>query len=137
MRRKILVDTSAWYALMDKDDAHHQSAWEAFPRLLSRFEGLLTTNHVVGETYTLLRSSLGHRKAWEFMILLEQSRRVERLFTPENLEDEAYGLLKKYADQGFSFVDATSFTWMRVLKIRDAFAFDKHFRVMGYSLPPV
>ena len=32
-------------------------------------------------------------------------------------------------------VDATSFAWMRVLKLREAFAFDKHCRVMGFALP--
>jgi predicted nucleic acid-binding protein len=120
---------------MDKDDAHHETAWETFPHLLTRFEGVITTNHVIGETYTLLRSSLGYRKAWEFMDLLSQSRRLERLFTPENMEEDAYRLLKKYADQDFSFVDATSFVWMRILRLREAFAFDKHFRVMGFSLP--
>ena len=135
MGLKVLVDTSASYALMDRDDAHHEAAWETFPHLLARFEGLVTTNHVVGETYTLLRSSLGYRKAWEFMDLLGQSRRLERLFTPENLEEEAYVLLKKYADQDFSFVDATSFAWMRVLKLREAFSFDKHFRIMGFPSP--
>lgn len=132
---KVFVDTSAWYALMDKDDAHHETAWATFPHLLKRTQGLTTTNHVVGETYTLIRSSLGYRKAWEFMDLLGQSRRVERLFTPDNMEVEAYGLLKKYAAQDFSFVDATSFIWMRVLKLREVFAFDRHFRVMGFALP--
>lgn len=132
---RIFVDTSAWYALIDKDDAHHETAWAMFPHLLERTKGLTTTNHVVGETYTLIRTSLGHRKAWEFLDLLGQSRRVERLFTPNNLEMDAYELLKKYADQGFSFVDATSFAWMRVLKLHEAFAFDKHFRVMGFAQP--
>lgn len=132
---KVFVDTSAWYALMDKDDAHHEAAWAAFPHMLERGRGLTTTNHVVGETYTLIRSSLGYRKAWEFLDLLGQSRRVERLFTPADMESEAYDLLEKYADQDFSFVDATSFAWMRVLKLREAFAFDKHFRVMGFAQP--
>lgn len=134
---RVFVDTSAWYALIDKDDAHHEAAWELFPALLTNFEGLTTSNHVIGEAYTLVSSSLGHRKAWEFMKLVSESRRLERLFTPENLEKEAYALLRKYADQDFSFVDATSFIWMRVLKLRDAFAFDRHFRVMGFAQPKV
>ncbi len=132
MRPKVFVDTSAWYALVDEDDAHHRAAWEVFPRLLDEFEGLVTSNHVVGESYTLIRSSLGHRNAWEFLALLERSRRLERLFTPEALELDAYRLLKKYADQAFSFVDATSFVWMRALKLRDAFAYDKHFQAAGF-----
>ncbi|MBI5242984.1 MAG: PIN domain-containing protein [Elusimicrobia bacterium] len=134
MRPKVFVDTSAWYALVDSDDTHHQSAWQVLPQLLSRFGGLVTSNHVIGESYTLIRSCLGHRKAWEFLGLLERSHRLERVFTPEALETEAYALLKKHPDQDFSFVDATSFVWMRILKLRDAFAFDKHFQVLGFIL---
>lgn len=52
---------------------------------------------------------MGYRKAWEFPALLGQSRRVERLFTPADMEAEAYDLLEKQDDQDFSFVDAISF----------------------------
>lgn len=137
MRAKVFVDTSAWYALVDKDDSLHAAAWELFPRVLESFGGLITTNHVIGESYTLIRSSLGHRKAWEFMSLLAESHRLERLFTPETIERDAYGLLKKFADQSFSFVDATSFVWMRTLKINHALTYDKQFQVMGFALPRV
>lgn len=136
MPRKVFVDTSGWFALLDKDDRHHERAWKVFPDLLTRFDGLVTSNHVIGETYTLIRFSLGHEKAWGFMELLEGSKRLERLFTPENLEAQAFGILKKYADQDFSFVDATSFAWMESLKIRDAFAFDRHFSVFGFVRIP-
>lgn len=135
MPPKVFVDTSAWYALLDRDDAHHAEAWRAFPRLLEEYAGLVTSNHVVGESYTLIRSSLGHAQAWEFLRLLGESRRLERVFTPQAMEEEAYALLKKYADHEFSFVDATSFIWMRTLKLREAFSYDRHFRVMGYGRP--
>lgn len=134
MRSRIFIDTSAWYALLDQDDAHHDKAWEIFPAILEQPGGLVTSNHVIGESYTLFRSSLGHRKAWEFMNLLGQSRALNRVFTPEALEEEACQLLKKFSDQDFSFVDATSFVWMRTLKMHQAFAFDKHFRIAGFVL---
>lgn len=59
---------------------------------------------------------------------------MERLFTPEEVEREAYALLRKYSDQTFSFVDAVSFIWMKKLRLSDAFAFDKHFVAAGFSL---
>lgn len=135
MAAKVFVDTSAWYALMDKDDAHHEAAWDAFPEILRQFAGLVTSNHVVGESYTLIQFCLGHRTAWQFLDLLNQSARLERVFTPENIETDAYALLKRYADQDFSFVDATSFAWMRVLRLRYALSFDRHFATMGFMRP--
>jgi predicted nucleic acid-binding protein len=34
---------------------------------------------------------------------------------------------KRYTDKDFSFTDCTSFSIMRSLKLKSAFAFDKHF----------
>lgn len=121
---------------MDKSDRHHEASWKIFPELIVRYEGLVVSNHVLGESYTLIRCALGHEAAWKFMNLVRQNAKVEKLFTPENLEQEAYAVLKKYADQDFSFVDAVSFVWMQALKIRDAFSFDKHFSIFGFVRIP-
>jgi len=136
MRNKVFVDTSAWYALRDEDDANFDSAKNTLILLLAERPGLITSNHVIGETYTLLRSALGHTQATEFIHYTKESRHLERLFTPQELEEEAFQLLAKYKDQDFSFVDATSFVWMKKLELREAFAFDKHFLTAGYVLTP-
>ena len=73
----------------------------------------MTSNLVIGETYTLLRVSKGYREAKQFLDLLAQSRRVDRLFITEPLERQAYDILDRLADHPFSFVDATSFAVMR------------------------
>lgn len=136
MRNKVFVDTSAWYALRDEDDVNFDSAKETLILLLAERPGLVTSNHVIGETYTLLRSALGHTQATEFIHYVKESQRLERLFTPQELEEEAFEILAKCKDQDFSFVDATSFVWMKKLGLREAFAFDKHFLTAGYILIP-
>ena len=95
---------------------------------------LCTTNHVAGETYTLLRVRLGFGPAREALRRLRESRVVERVFVAEEWEEEAERLLAQYADQDFSYVDATSFVAMRRLGLTDAFAFDQHFSVAGFHL---
>ena len=45
--------------------------------------------------------------------------------------------MKKFADQGVSFVDATSFALMRRENIRHVFSFDRHFATAGFRLWPV
>jgi len=138
VKRSLFVDSAAWYAIADRDDPYHESAASFLPSALSTYTRLITTNHVVGESYTLIRLRLGYVAAQRFLKNLEQTYRLQRVFVVESQEDAAFGLLRRYEDQDFSFVDATSFVVMRALGIRDAFTFDRHFATLGFVIvPPV
>jgi predicted nucleic acid-binding protein len=137
MPRRIFVDSGAWFAAQVVDDAHHRDAADALKGLIALPVVLLTTNHVVGETYTLLRVTRGYAACRRFLDLLEASARVERLFVGEDLERRAFTILDRYRDHDFSFVDATSFALMRAERIRHAFAFDSHFATAGFLRVPI
>ncbi len=126
----IFVDTSFWAAVTGRADAHHDQAAE----LLRRFGGtrLVTTNHVRGETWTLLRRRRGHTSAVAFLDELARttSLRVEHVSTA--LEDEALTWLRRHDEREYSFVDATSFALMRRLRVREALAFDGDFAAAGF-----
>lgn len=135
--KRVLVDTGAWFALQVVDDQYHPLAKDVFPRLLKAYRNLVTTNHVIGETYTLLRTAKGFAEAWRFLETLERSPRVERLFVPPQIEEEAYQLLHQYSDHPFSFVDGVSFCIMKKERITHAFAFDSHFAAAGFTRVPL
>jgi predicted nucleic acid-binding protein len=135
--RRVFVDTGAWYSLQVADDEWHAAAVAALDALIAGPNILVTSNHVVGETYTLLRITCGHAPALRFLDGLEATRRLERVFVSPEVEARAYRLLRQYADQVFSFVDATSFAVMRTERIRHAFAFDQHFATAGFTRVPV
>jgi predicted nucleic acid-binding protein len=135
--RRVFVDTGAWYALQVKDDEWHAEAVDAFEALLAGRHLLVTTNHVVGETYTLLRITCGHAPAVHFLDKVEETRRLDRIFVGESTETHAYRILRQYAGQDFSFVDATSFAVMRAGRIRHAFAFDQHFATTRFVRVPL
>lgn len=134
MSRDVFVDTSAWYALADRGDAHHRRAAEQARRLLDDRRTLISTNHIVGETYTLLRARLGHAPAQEFLRRTRDSAFARRVFVPQPWEEAAEDLLARYDDHDFSYVDATSFVAMRRLGLQEAFAFDRHFATLGFLL---
>jgi predicted nucleic acid-binding protein len=134
--RRIFVDTGAWFAVQARDDEWHGRAVGTLRALLAGPCALVTTNHVVGETYTLLRVVSGHGAAVRFLDYLEESRRLERIFVDQETEGRALRLLRQHADQDFSFVDATSFAVMRAEKVRHAFAFDRHFSTAGFLRVP-
>jgi len=91
----------------------------------------------VGESYTLIRMRLGHAATQQFLKSLDHTHRLQRIFVVESQEEAAFALLRRYDDQDFSFVDATSFVVMKTLGLRDAFTFDKHFATAGFMAVPM
>ena len=103
-RKRIFVDTSAWYGLQIIDDANHETAKKILHGLLSKCESLLTSNHVVGETYTLLRTSKRYDEARRFLHILRQSPRVVEYLAGKEIQREAFAFDKHFVIAGFSRV---------------------------------
>jgi predicted nucleic acid-binding protein len=133
----IFVDTGAWYAAQDPDDRWHAEATATLRTLVARGARLVTSNHVVGETYSLLLRTQGHAAGFRFVDTLGASGRVTLVHVDEATEREAFALLRRFADQAFSFVDGTSFSLLHRRRLRRAFAFDRHFSVAGFVRIPV
>jgi uncharacterized protein len=125
------VDTSFWVAFGFRRDEHHEEARATWSRQRG---GLLTTNHVVGETWTFLRRRAGHAHAVGFIESLERSQRVSVLHVDEAAEAEALAWLRRHDERVYSFVDATSFAIMRRQRIAEALAFDDDFPAAGFRL---
>lgn len=126
--RLILVDTSAYFALVDKSDRHHPAA-AAFVR--SNDVPLVTTDLIAVETLNLVQARLGHPSA----VRLGKRLRNPALTTVLKITDDdvmqAWRLFQRYRDKGFSFTDCTTFALMERTHITTAFAFDLHFRQYG------
>lgn len=127
----IFADTSFWIAFRNRADTHHLAAVAAFKK--SAGEGVVTTNHVRGETWTFLRRRAGFRSAVDFLDSLARSTRVRMVTVDESAEDKALRWLRRHGERPYSFVDATSFVVMRSMKIRKALAFDEDFSVAGFD----
>ncbi len=91
----------------------------------------MTSNHVRGETWTVLRSRGGQPIAVSFLDALESSPRTTVAFVDEGLEQEALRWLRRHDERVYSFVDATSFLLMRSLSVRDVLTFDQDFAAAG------
>jgi len=137
MTGALFVDTGGWVAVQIPNDRWHAQAAAVLREAISGGVPLLTTNHVVGETYSLLVRAHGRPAAWKFLDGIARSSRLERLHVDEPTEGEAVELLRKYKDQPFSFVDGVSFAVMRRRRIRLALAFDRHFAAAGYLRVPL
>ena len=137
MTYAVLVDTSAFYALQSTGDTReHALAAAAAERFESDRALLVTTDYVLDETYTLLRSALGHRAAARFGREIRRGG-IEIVQVDPDTQEEAWRIFERYADKDFSFTDCTSFTVMKRGKIRLAFTLDRHFWQFGFETAPV
>lgn len=134
--RNIFVDTSAWVALADRDDAHHKKASSIYPSVLSSHRSLVTSNFIIAETYIIIRRELGHQSALSFLENVRSSPRIVKRYSSQEVEADAEKLLLQYADQDFSYTDVVSFVIMEKEKIKKAFCFDKHFLTAGFESVP-
>ena len=123
------VDTGYWVALLLEKDSHHQEAADLWKQPLGT---LLSTNHVLGETWTFLRRRAGHRAAVSFLDAAQKSSRLVLTHVEESMEAEALRWLKRHDEREYSFVDATSFAVMRHRRLTEALAFDGDFAAAGF-----
>jgi uncharacterized protein len=126
MATPVFVDTGAHYALADMQDPDHAEAVQLLQQIFRLRYALVISNFVISEVYTLLRQRLG----WEAAIhYVEELRAGSTQVISVSAADEerAWEILRRYDDQDFSYVDATSFSVMEGLGIQVFFAFDAHF----------
>ncbi len=130
----VFVDTSAFFAILDRDDSNHAAARKVWSELLHDPAELLTNNYVLLETAALLQHRLGLAALRHF------HEDVVPLFEVDWIAAEKHraGMEAVLAAsrKKLSLVDCVSFQTMRQHGVRTAFCFDPHFREQGFLLKP-
>jgi predicted nucleic acid-binding protein len=124
----VFVDTSAFYAIADEDDRYHKDALSTLEASISA-EPVITSDHVVVESWLLIGSRLGRQAAMRFWDGVSIDVFTVVGVTAEDFR-RARDIAQEWSDQAFSLVDCTSFALMERLDVRRALAFDKHFRII-------
>ncbi|MDN5311484.1 MAG: uncharacterized protein PWQ68_457 [Thermoanaerobacteraceae bacterium] len=136
---KVFIDSSAWIALVKRNDINHRKASDYFKTLIKDNALLITSNYVITESVNRILYDLDHDKAIKFLELIEEARNKNFLKiarVDEKIDAQAIDLFKKYADQKISIVDMTSFYICKSLGVDKVFSFDRHFKVLGLVVAP-
>ena len=130
--RRALIDTSAFFALIDPRDAQHITALAIRERLIAEKWRLFTTNFILAETHALLLARLGRVVALKSIQAIDRSNtNVVRVVSAD--EGEARAIITQYNDKDFSLTDAISFAVMDRLGITQALTFDRHLVQYGVT----
>jgi uncharacterized protein len=126
------IDSSAFYALMDRSDLHHNQASAIWRYLLERKIPLQTSNYIVIETMALLQNRLGFDAAnlWYQDVLGV----VEVVWIENAVHNMALELWLSLGRRKLSLVDCVSFMVMRQQRVEKVFCFDRHFRDQGFEM---
>ena len=131
---RVFIDTSAFYALLDRDDENHQKAKTAWVGLLKDEGTLITSNYILVETFALIQHRLGMDAARGVQNDILPLVNIE--FVIPELHRSGVSALLSASRRNLSLVDCVSFEMMRTLEIKMALAFDPHFREQGFHTLP-
>ena len=137
--KKIFIDTWAWVALANENDAWHEVAEILNQDLVIAGYLYVTTNFVLDESYTLIQARVHKQAAIDFGEEIRVSKEtgvLKIIHISEEIEEEAWRIFKTYKDKDFSFTDCTSFVVMQQLGINEAFTDDVHFSQFGFIRLP-
>jgi predicted nucleic acid-binding protein len=124
----LFVDTSVWYAAADSGDRSNGRAQE----ILSGGDALVTTDHVLVETWALLRWRIHREAADAFWRGLRSGVAALEVVGQADLM-AAWAISDSFPDQDFSLVDRTSFAVMERLGLESAASFDDDFAVYRWG----
>ena len=130
----VFVDTSAFYAGLDRDEINHNRAKNAWKELLAGEAKLLTNNYVLLETGALVRRRLGPAALRLFYQDVVPLLGVD--WISQQRHQTGIEALLAAARGKLSLVDCISFQSMREYGAQTAFCFDPHFREQGFDTIP-
>ena len=130
---RVFVDTSGWYAHLNRDQSGHAAIKAA---LKAHHGRLVTSNFVVDETLTLIRSRMSWHHAHAFGVEIRAGGLAELIRVEPADEDAAWAIFVRYRDHVFSFTDCTSFALMQRLGLSTAIVLDDDFRTFGLTCLP-
>ncbi|MFW5904489.1 MAG: type II toxin-antitoxin system VapC family toxin [Candidatus Saliniplasma sp.] len=133
----LFIDTSAWVALNEKKDSHHQHAQSFIEKNRDdhfNFGQVHTSEMVLQETYTFLRYNYNYEAAVEIVGKIKDSNIIIHPFNSMDFK-EIWGRIVEKENE-LSFVDWSTSVYMDKYDIRYIFTFDYDFKKLGFKVLP-
>ncbi len=130
---KVVIDTSAFYALISADDRFHHSAQAYYEVIKDRDVEIWTTSYALSETVALVHHRLGYDTLSRFLEIIEPN--VSVFWVDSATHFAAMENFKAVAGRGLSLVDWTVVLASRI-ESAHVFTFDAGFAEHAVSMIP-
>jgi predicted nucleic acid-binding protein len=124
------VDTSALIAFLDLSDSHHS----LFRRLFADPPRLFTTSLVIVEGHAWFLKRYDRTRALQFMALIDDMKFLRIMAIGGNELKAAGTLLRRFADQDLTLVDAAGLHLMKEQRSQSCWSTDFHLGLTGVPL---
>jgi predicted nucleic acid-binding protein len=131
--KSVFVDTSGFYALLDKTDRFHQESKHLFLRARDEKWHLITSSMVVHESWALIQARLGWEAVEDWLQAILPS--CEVIWVGERLFELGSARARQARERRLSLTDCVSFETMLQEGCREAIADDEHFAALGFVKP--
>jgi predicted nucleic acid-binding protein len=131
MMDKIIIDTSAFYALVSTSDKFHPKAKMIYERLVDQKVELYTSSYIFVESSALIQHRLGFNALKAFADSTKES--FHFLWIDKHTHWQAWEILKETSSRELSSVEQTTILLAKALNAR-VFAFDEDFKQQGILL---
>lgn len=121
----IVFDTSAFYALISKNDIFHEKAKKTYIDIIRKEEILSTTSYVLVETIALIHRRLGFDIIAKFFSPIICNFSI--FWIDENWHKKGWEIFQEKKGEKFSFVDCTTLVLVKELNAT-LFTFDEQFK---------
>lgn len=131
----VFVDTSGWMAYLVVTETHHPLAKQELQQAISNPQvAIYTTDHVLAELVALLTARhVPRQQVLGDVGNLLLVPRIHKLYTDQALFSDAWELLKRRPDKGWSLADAISICQMQRFGVIEALTNDHHFEQAGFT----
>lgn len=130
----ILIDTSAIFAVLDKDDINHTRAAKLWTELIENETPILTNSNLLLEAFALIQRRHGLDILSRFQQSMVPWLEIEWIDSEKHIQ--AVNLLLSVNRRYLSLVDISAFATMRRTGVNQVFTFDNHFAEEGFTVLP-
>lgn len=138
MTPKVFIDSSAWIAYYFSDEPGHIRIKNIIKNFIRKHITIATSNDIIDETVTLLiyaKPKLA-AKFIEFIKNNISANAITQLWIDEDIQNQAFGLVEKFAEHKLSLTDATTIALVKKFKIESVISLDSDFIKVGiHTLP--
>ncbi|MDO8638741.1 MAG: PIN domain-containing protein [Candidatus Daviesbacteria bacterium] len=133
---KVLIDTSAFMALILENESYHQKVVDQYKAYKKSRAQLITSDYILDELYTRCvyrAGSFGAKLAVDLIQEIVDHNELTVLEIDSQVFQKAQGIFLKFSDNKISFTDTTSYVLYKNFALDEIFTLDSDFKKLKVS----